>query len=633
MANVYPFLDLGTWEDYIPNPEVVTKYHVSVGTITILTYQKSNDFASSGVSSGKLTYTAAWTGPTVRHAPIFYFNLIGLGSGSRQLLPAVDAMGGAASIVGRLIKIKCKVYTPSSNPIGSDDVKISLLPYITEWGAPVDWVAVNMPTPSTRNTITVDDCKDQWVELEFFITPTSLTQLQRVLTYLSVVCIDSESNFPAVAPFGLTGAGTLNVGGALYVDDISLEKVEACDIAFGAPSYSKTNETANNADNGTITVNATTSNGPLEYAIDGGSFQLSNVFNGLAPGNHNIVVRDSLPSCELELQNIFIVEYDVDPPPPIPLGPNLTVECKPSTQPNFIQWFAASGSDIDFTTWICGECCGTDIPNPYNVKRDKARLHAPVVAIGEEFTFYMNLKTPLTDPDYASFKLALIKETGSIVDDVAPLSIDMFEDNVTYQLYATVTISGQPIGYYRLAVWNQITGAVLFVSNRLELMILANAKCFSSLLRYRNTNTLYGIRYPSLPDFLNIHRLRIYQLEFQGEGDLEQYRAVSSGELRNVNYELDKAITLEMYWFDNHAHEAAMVWQMHNYLGINDKLYLPKGLYKIEWDVRRKLNKGKIEMFEQGFSTANRYGALDNVVVVGSDDGLLLGDGGGFIKL
>lgn len=48
---------------------------------------------------------------------------------------------------------------------------------------------------------------------------------------------------------------------------------------------------------GTITVNATGS-GILEYALNGGSFQTSNVFSGLAPGNYTISVRSqSAPDC------------------------------------------------------------------------------------------------------------------------------------------------------------------------------------------------------------------------------------------------------------------------------------------------------------------------------------------------
>ena len=48
---------------------------------------------------------------------------------------------------------------------------------------------------------------------------------------------------------------------------------------------------------GTITVNAT-GTGILEYALNGGSYQISNVFSGLAPGNYNIFVRSqSAPDC------------------------------------------------------------------------------------------------------------------------------------------------------------------------------------------------------------------------------------------------------------------------------------------------------------------------------------------------
>lgn len=48
---------------------------------------------------------------------------------------------------------------------------------------------------------------------------------------------------------------------------------------------------------GTITVNAT-GTGTLEYALNAGTFQTSNVFSGLAPGNYNIFVRSqSAPDC------------------------------------------------------------------------------------------------------------------------------------------------------------------------------------------------------------------------------------------------------------------------------------------------------------------------------------------------
>ena len=52
-------------------------------------------------------------------------------------------------------------------------------------------------------------------------------------------------------------------------------------------------------DNGTITVTYDGGVGDVEYSIDGGfSYQFSNVFSGLAPGNYQIVLKDE-KGCEL----------------------------------------------------------------------------------------------------------------------------------------------------------------------------------------------------------------------------------------------------------------------------------------------------------------------------------------------
>ena len=52
-------------------------------------------------------------------------------------------------------------------------------------------------------------------------------------------------------------------------------------------------------DNGTITVSYDGGVGDVEYSIDGGfSFQLSNVFTGLAPGSYQIILKDE-KGCEL----------------------------------------------------------------------------------------------------------------------------------------------------------------------------------------------------------------------------------------------------------------------------------------------------------------------------------------------
>jgi gliding motility-associated-like protein len=51
--------------------------------------------------------------------------------------------------------------------------------------------------------------------------------------------------------------------------------------------------------NGSITVNASSTMPPIEYAIDAEPFGSNNVFTGLAPGQHTITVRDAA-GCEVE---------------------------------------------------------------------------------------------------------------------------------------------------------------------------------------------------------------------------------------------------------------------------------------------------------------------------------------------
>ncbi|RYY46333.1 MAG: T9SS type B sorting domain-containing protein, partial [Chitinophagaceae bacterium] len=47
------------------------------------------------------------------------------------------------------------------------------------------------------------------------------------------------------------------------------------------------------ANDGTVTLNPTSGVAPYTYSIDGGAFQSSNVFTGLAAGNHTVVFRDA----------------------------------------------------------------------------------------------------------------------------------------------------------------------------------------------------------------------------------------------------------------------------------------------------------------------------------------------------
>lgn len=647
MANLYTIFANGTFESGTIS---FSLFRFGSPNVTVGPFSISTDHAHGGTKSAKITVTSGFVGgpgtspASIRSARTQYFRAQP-GYGSFNVLPLT---------AGKKYKLKCWVYVPTVNKIGTDNVlmtfgNLNLGSSSFRYEDLIDgrvriYNGVNPPAtigPSFIEAITckVGDCLDQWKQLEFtFIesTPGTANMVLELFLYKF-----NESSIPGdPSTLDLTEGGTVTnqifTGGVMYMDDIEIEEQVECDLALSSPAYSKTDETGVDADNGTITVNATTSNGPLEYSLDGVNFQLSNTFINLAPGVYNVTIRDAVP-CSTQILGITILEFDAPEPPEPPTGGTLVINAKPITQPNFIGWRAATGP-IGFTSISC-EGCGWDLANPYrftpnNGLKDKHQ-HYPVAALNESFTFYINFKTPLSYPNKTSLRLALIShKTGLAINtNLAPLLIDEIT-STTYNIYCEgVTLTAIEEGIYSLAIYDTITNGVLMTSVPIQVMSADWCKLYTILFEYRNSNNIYGTRYAALPNFLNKQRLKVYRLEFQGEGDLQQYRAVSSGVLRNVDVELDLGMTFEMYWFDDEAHKAAIAWQICNFILLNGEFFLPKVLYKIEWNPSRTLNKGKIEMFEQAFSYANRYDPLNQITIIGSEDPLLLGDGGSFIKL
>lgn len=67
----------------------------------------------------------------------------------------------------------------------------------------------------------------------------------------------------------------------------------ACDLLINVGATVVVDESSVNGNNGSITVAKTGGTGTIEYSKNGGvTWQTSNVFSGLAPGNYNIVIRE-----------------------------------------------------------------------------------------------------------------------------------------------------------------------------------------------------------------------------------------------------------------------------------------------------------------------------------------------------
>jgi gliding motility-associated-like protein len=68
-------------------------------------------------------------------------------------------------------------------------------------------------------------------------------------------------------------------------------------VVVGPPltaTYTATSTSCSGANNGTITVQPQATGGPFQYSLDGGTFQSSPTFGGLAAGTYSIVMKDAL---------------------------------------------------------------------------------------------------------------------------------------------------------------------------------------------------------------------------------------------------------------------------------------------------------------------------------------------------
>ncbi len=634
MPNLYTPYSNGTWEVGFPSSGFRMLGNITSPPICG-TFDTSNEFAIQGVYSGRVVIAAdaVIQGSGIKYA---YSNFY---------LRAGDALATnyVALTVGTRYLMKLKVRTPSVNPFADDDALICMGDINAIQGSDVVWTDMgggkykavkDNGALGTVETILwkVSSIKDVTQEI-------SVTWTEPALNYSfrnhSLFFLLKKPTLASGIP--IVGTKNLLIGGKLWFDSANLDlETPVCDLVFGSPAYSKTDETNLDEDDGTITIHAQHTNPAndslyvREYSLDGITWQFSNLFSALAPGAYSIYARNnSSMSCVISMLGavtIISVEEEPPPPPEPPPSGELLVDSKPLNKGNFVQWYQTQGN-VNFSGLAFQNCCW-DLPRPYRIGKQRMG-HAPIAVEDEVFTFYWNADVPLTNPEFTSLKLGLIGRGGLVVNEVGALSKDVFPDSVSYNIYSDEIIIplGTGEGKYRLAIYHAVSGDILFVSNIIEVLSISESNCWSLKLWYRSTVNLYGFYYERVTNYLNKIRLRLYLLDDPVEGDFVQYRGASTGRLRNVSVELDRYIVLEAHYFDDAAHYAMEIFQAHDIILVNEKPYLVKAVYKKEPNLSLNCYKGKIELYEQEFSTANRFGQGD-ITIVGSEDPLLLHEHG-----
>lgn len=141
-----------------------------------------------------------------------------------------------------------------------------------------------------------------------------LTQLPRVAAYsIPASCNSNDGSIVATGTLG-TAPYLFSIDGTLYQSTgtfvnlpagfytVYIKDARGCISTTGlnlanlsGPAITNTVTTAGNCGNatGTITVTATGAAAPLQYSINGITFQAANNFTGLVPGNYTVTVKDA----------------------------------------------------------------------------------------------------------------------------------------------------------------------------------------------------------------------------------------------------------------------------------------------------------------------------------------------------
>ena len=130
--------------------------------------------------------------------------------------------------------------------------------------------------------------------------------------------INGGANWQPTGTFANLGSGSYdvmvrNIDGSCEVSSASNPAILAAPAAPSITNVATTNPTDCGANDGSIVITASGSNGTLEYSIDGGlTYQASNIFSNLAGGSYPTMVRYDNGTCEVTGQ-IAILDDKMPP--------------------------------------------------------------------------------------------------------------------------------------------------------------------------------------------------------------------------------------------------------------------------------------------------------------------------------
>ena len=230
-------------------------------------------------------------------------------------------------------------------------------------------------------------------------------------------------------------------------------------------------------------------------------------------------------------------------------------------------------------------------------KRDIDRGFGAFFFPGQFYAFYLNFSNPVSDPDFANFRLDLRRaEAGSvaIATDIGTLTQDFIDPpyNIFYSIIIEIAnFPGVPFGWYQFAIVDTVSNETKAVSSLILVEEQSMVKNYARIT-WRNSINREGINYEGNPDFYNTLTVPLIQTDFNIEQDRKTYRNVSDRKLRAYKAFIDEVVKIESYYYDEEGHKAiAKIFD-------NDQIWLDltnavaKDVYQIEDRALSVVSKG-----------------------------------------
>ena len=250
----------------------------------------------------------------------------------------------------------------------------------------------------------------------------------------------------------------------------------------------------------------------------------------------------------------------------------------------------------------------TDIKNRF-LYSDECQTNILLIE-GDVFKYYLPLTSDNFDVDISGFRIDILDENFQTVSsNVSTVNGVSFGVSGIYY-YLSFTVPAIEKDRCVLAIYNQSdSNRLYYLSNYID-FVGASYNVDYPWFEFRNSYNRFGHYWEEVitddSTFYNQFRLDVNKVDAKFNFEIEQDKEALTGEIIDITNDVDKYIVLETYQYTEEMHEGFAVLVGCDTLFINDQQYVKKSGYDPNTPALNGQTKGRVELFDLDFATANK---------------------------